>query len=54
MQGLYYLASLIAIGLVLRWSMQNDKLKPGEPTKGLFRMDEPPPKAEAPVPTHRR
>jgi hypothetical protein len=37
-QGLYYLLTLIVVGLVIRWYAQNDRLAPGEPTKGILRM----------------
>ena len=38
MQGLYYLFSLIAIGLVIFWYIQNDDVGPHDDTSGLFAM----------------
>jgi hypothetical protein len=37
-QGIYYLLSLIFFGVIVYWYIQNDQLRPGEPTKGLLRM----------------
>lgn len=39
LQGIYYMLGLIAIGLVIRWFVQNDGIGPGERTTGLFRME---------------
>ena len=38
LQGIYYLLSLIAFGVIAMWFMQNDRLPPGERTKGFLRM----------------
>ena len=38
MQGLFYLLSLIAFGVITVWFIQNDELAPGERTTGLLRM----------------
>jgi hypothetical protein len=38
MQGLYYLCSLIAFGIIAMWVIRNDRLAPGEHTTGLLRM----------------
>jgi hypothetical protein len=52
MQGIYYLLSLIALGVVIRWVVINDRLQPGEPTKGLLRMKDPLPQSgAAPAPS---
>jgi hypothetical protein len=40
-QGFYYLLSLIGFWIIVMWLLQNDGLRPGEPTKGLLRMTEP-------------
>lgn len=38
MQGFYYLLGLIAFCVIVYWFIQNDKVPPGEPTKGILRM----------------
>jgi len=38
LQGLFYLLTLIAFGVVVAWVIQNDNLAPGEPTIGLLRL----------------
>lgn len=38
MQGLYFLASVIAAGLVMVWVIQNDSVGADEETSGLFAM----------------
>ncbi len=45
-QGIYYLLTLIAIGVVIRWFIQNDRIKPGERTTGILSMDRAANKAE--------
>jgi hypothetical protein len=47
MEGLYYLASVVAIFLVVLWYIANSKVKPGEPTHGLLEMKEPRDKEKA-------
>jgi hypothetical protein len=36
--GLFYLISIVAVGLVMWWVVQNDKVPPNRPTSGLFAM----------------
>ena len=38
MGGFYYALSIVAIFVVIRWFIQNDRKKPGEPTTGLLAM----------------
>jgi hypothetical protein len=38
MSGIYYLLSMIAIFVVIRWFIINDKVEAGEPTNGLLAM----------------
>jgi hypothetical protein len=38
MSGIYFLLFLVAVGVVLRWFVQNDRLQPGESIKGILRM----------------
>jgi hypothetical protein len=38
MDGLFYLASVVAAGLVMWWAVQNDGAKPGDETTGIFAM----------------
>lgn len=38
MDGLFFLMSIVGIGLVLWWMVQNDKTAVDKPTKGLFAM----------------
>lgn len=40
MSGIYFLISLIAVAIIVVWYIQNDGTKPGEPTKGLLRMQD--------------
>lgn len=42
MQGLYFLLSLIGFGVIALWYVRNDGLAPGEPSKGLLRMQNAP------------
>jgi hypothetical protein len=42
-QGIYYLLSLIAFGVIAKWFMESDGLAPGERTKGFLRMNDAPP-----------
>jgi hypothetical protein len=41
MDGLYYLLSIVAVGVVIRWFMQNDGRDESEPTVGILSMLEP-------------
>ena len=43
MQGIFYLLFLLGFGVVVHWYAKNDRLKPGEPTQGLLRMERTPP-----------
>jgi hypothetical protein len=38
MEGLFFLLSVIAAGLVMLWVIQNDSVGLGEDTVGLFAM----------------
>lgn len=38
MSGLYFLLFLVGIAMVAVWFVRNDRLAPGEPTKGILRM----------------
>jgi hypothetical protein len=38
MSGIYYALSIVAIFVVIRWFIANDKIGPDEPTKGLLAM----------------
>jgi hypothetical protein len=38
MDGLFYLMSVVGVGCVMWWVMQNDEVRPDRPTKGLFAM----------------
>lgn len=40
MSALYFLLSLIGIAVIATWYVKNDKLGPGEPTKGFLRMED--------------
>ncbi|MBL26120.1 MAG: hypothetical protein CMM50_01020 [Rhodospirillaceae bacterium] len=41
MDGVYYLFGLLGIGVILFWSIQNEKLPPGSKTKGILAMRDP-------------
>jgi hypothetical protein len=38
MSGLYYCLSIMAIFVIIRWVITNDRLGPDEPTKGWLAM----------------
>jgi hypothetical protein len=38
MDGLFFLMSVVGIGVVMWWVFQNDGVPPDKPTKGLFAM----------------
>lgn len=38
MSGIYYALSIVAVFIVIRWFIANDKIGPDEPTKGLLAM----------------
>jgi hypothetical protein len=38
MDGLFYLMSVVGIGVAMWWVLQNDAVPPDKPTKGLFAM----------------
>lgn len=38
MDGLFFLSSIVAIGVVMWWVWQNDRVPPDRPTRGLFAM----------------
>lgn len=51
MEGLLFLASCIAIGLLAFWEIRNDLAELGGPTTGLFAMtSEPAPASETEAP----
>jgi hypothetical protein len=54
MQGLYYLLALVGFGFIANWFIQNDRLPPGEPTKGLLRMKPTADDAPNPAPDRQR
>lgn len=55
MDGLFFLSSLGAMGLLLAWLILNDRAGPTEPTIGFFAMDDEtpakPPAGQAPRPS---
>jgi hypothetical protein len=38
MDGLFFLMSVVGIGIAMWWVMQNDAVPPDKPTRGLFAM----------------
>jgi hypothetical protein len=42
LQGIFYLFGLIGFGVIIAWYVTNERLKPGEPTRGLLKMRESP------------
>lgn len=38
LQGIFFLLSMFAFGVIAAWLIQNDRLPPGEHTIGLLRM----------------
>lgn len=38
MDGLFFLMSIIGVGLAMGWTVQNDRLRPDQPTAGFFAM----------------
>jgi p-aminobenzoyl-glutamate transporter AbgT len=38
--GIYYALSIVAVFVVIRWFITNDKVAPNEPTQGLLAMKE--------------
>lgn len=48
MDGVFFLLSVVAIGLVMWWAIQNEGVAPDEPTTGLFAMDDKEPPATRP------
>ena len=40
MDGLFFLLSIVGIGLVMRWLIVNDRVGPDQPTSGLFAMSD--------------
>ena len=48
MLGVYYLLSFVGLGIIIMWAINNDRLKPGEPTRGLLRMERDTPGKPAP------
>ena len=39
MDALYFVLSIVGIGLVMRWLIANDRISPDKPTSGLLAMD---------------
>ena len=54
MDGLYFLAACVGIGLVQFWVFRNDRAGPTEPTTGLFAMRSQAPRETAEDKTSRR
>lgn len=40
MDGLFFLMSIVGVGLVMWWVVRNDRVAPDQPTTGLFAMVE--------------
>jgi hypothetical protein len=38
MDGLFFALSIVGVGLVMWWVVQNDRVRPDKPTTGLFAM----------------
>jgi hypothetical protein len=38
MDGLFYLLSILGVGCIMWWVLQNDRVRPDRPTTGLFAM----------------
>jgi hypothetical protein len=38
MDGLFYLMSVVGVGIVMWWAIQNDRVPPDKPTIGMFAM----------------
>jgi hypothetical protein len=38
MDGFFYLMSVVGVGCVMWWVLQNDRVPPDRPTVGLFAM----------------
>jgi hypothetical protein len=38
MDGLFFMMSIVGIGLVMYWVATNDKVAPDKPTRGIFAM----------------
>ncbi len=38
MDGLFYLMSIVGVGVVMWWTFQNDRVPPDRPTSGWFAM----------------
>jgi hypothetical protein len=38
MDGLFYLMSILGVGCIMWWVLQNDRVPPDRPTRGLFAM----------------
>lgn len=39
MEGIFFLLSVIGVGVIMWWVIQNDRAGPTEPTHGLLAMD---------------
>jgi len=51
MEGVFFLLSVIAVGLIMWWVIQNDKVGPTEATHGLLAMGDPVPEQQQPAVT---
>ena len=40
MDGLFFIMSIVAMGLMMHWLVSNDNVPPDKPTHGLFSMKE--------------
>ncbi len=38
MDGLFFLMSIVGVGVVMWWTLENDRVDPDKPTKGWFAM----------------
>jgi hypothetical protein len=38
MSGIYYALSIVALFVIIRWCLSNDRIAPNEPTTGLLAM----------------
>jgi len=40
MSGLYFFLFLVGVAVIAVWYVRNDRLGPGEPTRGILRMND--------------
>lgn len=46
MSGIYYALSIVALFVIIRWCLANDRVGPSEQTTGLLAMKDKPAEAE--------